>query len=302
MICLHNCYFSLYHAFLNLIFEDSFKTIQLFPRHYCPQGSRQFVLHLFLFITPFGSISVVGHNVTFKLQKRSFNIIASSKESSEVHIRGFHLNAGTHLNSDALYGFCIQLNFFVCVTCPLAPVHERWNLMLHALGQTPWLWSHIDYQYFLRLCLALSVCSVMLVCPSHSHLTYHPIHYSLKLLYFSLIQPCTEVLFLDIFHNYSQTLTPVLLDMVQNLQGQWNVLKNILTANILIFWAILGKINVAIINLWRKSFVSILDGGSCDRGCDCSAKALQISIWIKTIHNGNESHTCSNYGEWACGL
>lgn len=63
----------------------------------------------------------------------------------------------------------------------------------------------------------------MLVCPSQSHLTYHPIHYSpnsLKLLFFSLIQPCTEVLFLDIFHNYSQTLTPVLLDMVQNLQGQ----------------------------------------------------------------------------------
>uniref|UniRef100_A0A3B4UE44 Importin-11 n=1 Tax=Seriola dumerili TaxID=41447 RepID=A0A3B4UE44_SERDU len=36
-------------------------------------------------------------------------------------------------------------------------------------------------------------------------------------------QPCTEVLFLDIFHNYSQTLTPVLLDMVQNLQGPTNV-------------------------------------------------------------------------------
>lgn len=33
------------------------------------------------------------------------------------------------------------------------------------------------------------------------------------------LQPCTEVLFLDIFHNYSQTLTPVLLEMVQNLQG-----------------------------------------------------------------------------------
>uniref|UniRef100_A0A3Q3G2L6 Importin-11 n=1 Tax=Kryptolebias marmoratus TaxID=37003 RepID=A0A3Q3G2L6_KRYMA len=32
------------------------------------------------------------------------------------------------------------------------------------------------------------------------------------------LRPCTEVLFLDIFHNYSQTLTPVLLDMVQNLQ------------------------------------------------------------------------------------
>ncbi|KAL4630065.1 importin-11 isoform X1 [Arapaima gigas] len=27
------------------------------------------------------------------------------------------------------------------------------------------------------------------------------------------LRPCTEVLFLDIFHNYSQTLTPVLLDM-----------------------------------------------------------------------------------------
>uniref|UniRef100_A0A8D3BQK1 Importin-11 n=1 Tax=Scophthalmus maximus TaxID=52904 RepID=A0A8D3BQK1_SCOMX len=35
--------------------------------------------------------------------------------------------------------------------------------------------------------------------------------------------PCTEVLFLDIFHNYSQTLTPVLLEMVQNLQGPTNV-------------------------------------------------------------------------------
>uniref|UniRef100_A0A7N6BG30 Importin-11 n=1 Tax=Anabas testudineus TaxID=64144 RepID=A0A7N6BG30_ANATE len=35
--------------------------------------------------------------------------------------------------------------------------------------------------------------------------------------------PCTEVLFLDIFHNYSQTLTPVLLDMVQNLQGPTSV-------------------------------------------------------------------------------
>uniref|UniRef100_A0A673ZFR0 Importin-11 n=1 Tax=Salmo trutta TaxID=8032 RepID=A0A673ZFR0_SALTR len=33
------------------------------------------------------------------------------------------------------------------------------------------------------------------------------------------LRPCTEVLFLDIFHNYSQTLTPVLLEMVLNLQG-----------------------------------------------------------------------------------
>ncbi|KAJ8414030.1 hypothetical protein AAFF_G00066280 [Aldrovandia affinis] len=37
------------------------------------------------------------------------------------------------------------------------------------------------------------------------------------------IRPCTEVLFLDIFHNYSQTLTPVLLEMVQKLQGPTNV-------------------------------------------------------------------------------
>ncbi|KAJ8380788.1 hypothetical protein SKAU_G00015660 [Synaphobranchus kaupii] len=37
------------------------------------------------------------------------------------------------------------------------------------------------------------------------------------------IRPCTEVLFLDIFHNYSQTLTPVLLEMVQNLQGPTSV-------------------------------------------------------------------------------
>uniref|UniRef100_A0AAR2KRY1 Importin-11 n=1 Tax=Pygocentrus nattereri TaxID=42514 RepID=A0AAR2KRY1_PYGNA len=32
------------------------------------------------------------------------------------------------------------------------------------------------------------------------------------------LRPCTEVLFLDIFHSYSQTLTPVLLEMMQNLQ------------------------------------------------------------------------------------
>ncbi|KAJ3604293.1 hypothetical protein NHX12_029034, partial [Muraenolepis orangiensis] len=37
------------------------------------------------------------------------------------------------------------------------------------------------------------------------------------------LRPCTEVLFLDIFHKYSQTLIPVLLEMVQNLQGPTNV-------------------------------------------------------------------------------
>ncbi|XP_062855531.1 importin-11 [Trichomycterus rosablanca] len=36
------------------------------------------------------------------------------------------------------------------------------------------------------------------------------------------LRPCTEVLFLDIFHSYSQTLTPVLLDMLHTLQGVSN--------------------------------------------------------------------------------
>ncbi|EGV92065.1 Importin-11, partial [Cricetulus griseus] len=35
--------------------------------------------------------------------------------------------------------------------------------------------------------------------------------------------PCTEVLFIDIFHEYNQTLTPVLLEMMQTLQGPTNV-------------------------------------------------------------------------------
>uniref|UniRef100_A0A8C4U435 Importin 11 n=1 Tax=Falco tinnunculus TaxID=100819 RepID=A0A8C4U435_FALTI len=37
------------------------------------------------------------------------------------------------------------------------------------------------------------------------------------------LRPCTEVLFIDIFHEYNQTLTPVLLEMVQSLQGSTNV-------------------------------------------------------------------------------
>uniref|UniRef100_A0A8D2ZLI5 Importin-11 n=1 Tax=Scophthalmus maximus TaxID=52904 RepID=A0A8D2ZLI5_SCOMX len=41
------------------------------------------------------------------------------------------------------------------------------------------------------------------------------------------LRPCTEVLFLDIFHNYSQTLTPVLLEMVQNLQGEYDINLNV---------------------------------------------------------------------------
>ncbi|XP_053909728.1 importin-11 isoform X2 [Cuculus canorus] len=37
------------------------------------------------------------------------------------------------------------------------------------------------------------------------------------------LRPCTEVLFIDIFHEYNQTLTPVLLEMVHSLQGSTNV-------------------------------------------------------------------------------
>ncbi|NWR78212.1 IPO11 protein, partial [Centropus unirufus] len=36
------------------------------------------------------------------------------------------------------------------------------------------------------------------------------------------LRPCTEVLFIDIFHEYNQTLTPVLLEMVHSLQGKAN--------------------------------------------------------------------------------
>uniref|UniRef100_A0A452RCZ6 Importin 11 n=1 Tax=Ursus americanus TaxID=9643 RepID=A0A452RCZ6_URSAM len=41
--------------------------------------------------------------------------------------------------------------------------------------------------------------------------------------FFSFHLPCTEVLFIDIFHEYNQTLTPVLLEMMQTLQGPTNV-------------------------------------------------------------------------------
>lgn len=36
-----------------------------------------------------------------------------------------------------------------------------------------------------------------------------------------IFQPCTEVLFIDIFHEYNQTLTPVLLEMVHSLPGKF---------------------------------------------------------------------------------
>lgn len=44
--------------------------------------------------------------------------------------------------------------------------------------------------------------------------------FSLEICFFFPLQPCTEVLFIDIFHEYNQTLTPVLLEMMQTLQGE----------------------------------------------------------------------------------
>ncbi|NXJ84659.1 IPO11 protein, partial [Trogon melanurus] len=37
------------------------------------------------------------------------------------------------------------------------------------------------------------------------------------------LRPCTEVLFIDIFHEYNQILSPVLLEMVHSLQGSTNM-------------------------------------------------------------------------------
>ncbi|NXF40407.1 IPO11 protein, partial [Nyctibius bracteatus] len=37
------------------------------------------------------------------------------------------------------------------------------------------------------------------------------------------LRPCTEVLFIDIFHEYNQALTPVLVEMVHSLQGPTNM-------------------------------------------------------------------------------
>lgn len=58
------------------------------------------------------------------------------------------------------------------------------------------------------LCFIVELISALLV-----HL------FSLEICFFPL-QPCTEVLFIDIFHEYNQTLTPVLLEMMQTLQGK----------------------------------------------------------------------------------
>uniref|UniRef100_A0A4X2M098 Importin-11 n=1 Tax=Vombatus ursinus TaxID=29139 RepID=A0A4X2M098_VOMUR len=61
------------------------------------------------------------------------------------------------------------------------------------------------------------------------------------------LRPCTEVLFIDIFHEYNQTLTPILLEMVQTLQGPTNV-EN--TSGILIKDAVYNAVGLAAYELF----------------------------------------------------
>ncbi|XP_030323526.1 importin-11 [Calypte anna] len=61
------------------------------------------------------------------------------------------------------------------------------------------------------------------------------------------LRPCTEVLFIDIFHEYNQTLTPVLLEMVHNLQGSTNMED---TSAILIKDAVYNAVGLAAYELF----------------------------------------------------
>uniref|UniRef100_A0A8C3PX15 Importin-11 n=1 Tax=Chrysolophus pictus TaxID=9089 RepID=A0A8C3PX15_CHRPC len=61
------------------------------------------------------------------------------------------------------------------------------------------------------------------------------------------LRPCTEVLFIDIFHEYNQTLTPVLLEMVHSLQGTTNLED---TSAILIKDAVYNAVGLAAYELF----------------------------------------------------
>ncbi|KAM9263124.1 importin-11 isoform 3-T4 [Morus bassanus] len=61
------------------------------------------------------------------------------------------------------------------------------------------------------------------------------------------LRPCTEVLFFDIFHEYNQTLTPVLLEMVRSLQGSTNLED---TSAILIKDAVYNAVGLAAYELF----------------------------------------------------
>ncbi|NXL38847.1 IPO11 protein, partial [Glaucidium brasilianum] len=61
------------------------------------------------------------------------------------------------------------------------------------------------------------------------------------------LRPCTEVLFIDIFHEYNQTLTPVLLEMVHSLQASTNMED---TSAILIKDAVYNAVGLAAYELF----------------------------------------------------
>ncbi|XP_065513088.1 importin-11 [Caloenas nicobarica] len=61
------------------------------------------------------------------------------------------------------------------------------------------------------------------------------------------LRPCTEVLFIDIFHEYNQTLSPVLLEMVHSLQGPTNMED---TSAILIKDAVFNAVGLAAYELF----------------------------------------------------
>ncbi|XP_054042582.1 importin-11 isoform X4 [Rissa tridactyla] len=61
------------------------------------------------------------------------------------------------------------------------------------------------------------------------------------------LRPCTEVLFIDIFHEYNQALTPVLLEMVRGLQGSTNMED---TSAILIKDAVYNAVGLAAYELF----------------------------------------------------
>ncbi|KAM6109186.1 importin-11 [Phoenicopterus ruber ruber] len=62
------------------------------------------------------------------------------------------------------------------------------------------------------------------------------------------LRPCTEVLFIDIFHEYNQTLTPVLLEMVRSLQGSSTNMED--TSAILIKDAVYNAVGLAAYELF----------------------------------------------------
>ncbi|KFZ62274.1 Importin-11, partial [Antrostomus carolinensis] len=61
------------------------------------------------------------------------------------------------------------------------------------------------------------------------------------------LRPCTEVLFIDIFHEYNQTLTPVLLEMILSLQRSTNMED---TSAILIKDAVYNAVGLAAYELF----------------------------------------------------